>query len=79
MMTESADGARGPLAIARLVAARLTIAGAAATLAVPCSSAAPSRRVTPKREMAPTVRFGIVVLPETLAGFGALCREVEEK
>jgi 5,10-methylenetetrahydromethanopterin reductase len=26
----------------------------------------------------PTPRFGIVFLPETLAGFGALCREVEE-
>jgi len=27
---------------------------------------------------ATTVRFGIVLLPESLAGFGGLCREVEE-
>ena len=28
--------------------------------------------------MAPTARFGIVLLPETLADFGGLCREAEE-
>src|SRR5215470_595651 len=28
--------------------------------------------------MVPQARFGIVVLPETLDGFGALCRDVEE-
>src|SRR5262249_10824683 len=29
--------------------------------------------------MAPAARFGIVLLPDTLAGFGALCREVEQE
>src|SRR5262249_57828472 len=28
--------------------------------------------------MVPQARFGIVVLPETLDGFGALCKDVED-
>ena len=39
-------------------------------------------RAVPHRMLKPVaataVRFGIVLLPESLAGFGGLCREVEE-
>ena len=33
----------------------------------------------PEHDVTPAVRFGIVLLPETLADFGGLCREGEER